>query len=97
MPRIALLGFDKVIITVSLSSSNKSSTISVIDSINPGTGKSEFVLAQVYKELGDLDKAKSRIEQLLLDENFNSIKGELNLELAKIELDKNNLEIKNLF
>tara|TARA_Y100001935_G_scaffold255399_1_gene268192 strand:+ start:4355 stop:5371 length:1017 start_codon:yes stop_codon:yes gene_type:complete len=29
----------------------------VIDSINPGTGKSEFVLAQVYKELGDLDKA----------------------------------------
>ena len=29
----------------------------VVDSINPGTGKSEFVLAQVYKELGDLDKA----------------------------------------
>ncbi len=29
----------------------------VVDSINPGTGKSEFVLAQVYNELGDLEKA----------------------------------------
>ena len=29
----------------------------VIDSINPGTGKSELVLAQVYNELGDMEKA----------------------------------------
>ena len=29
---------------------------------------------------------------MLLDENFNSIKGELNLELARLELDKNNLD-----
>jgi|TARA_B100000959_G_C14865667_1_gene576127 tetratricopeptide (TPR) repeat protein len=29
----------------------------VIDSINPRTGKSELVLAQVYNELGDLEKA----------------------------------------
>jgi len=29
----------------------------VIDSMNPGTGKSEFVLAQAYAELGDLENA----------------------------------------
>ena len=54
--------------------------------------ESNLKIIQTYRLLGDLDKAKSRIEQLLLDENFNSIKGELNLELAKIELDKNNLD-----
>ncbi|MDA9850539.1 hypothetical protein N9C32_00425 [Flavobacteriaceae bacterium] len=29
----------------------------VIDSINPNTGKSEFVLAQIYNKLGDMDNA----------------------------------------
>jgi len=54
--------------------------------------ESNLKIIQTYRLLGDLDKAKNRIEQLLLDENFNSIKGDLNLELAKIELDKNNLD-----
>ena len=54
--------------------------------------ESNLKIIQTYRLLGDLDKAKNRIEQLLLDENFNSIKGDLNLELAKIELDKDNLD-----
>jgi len=54
--------------------------------------ESNLKIIQTYRLLGDLDKAKNRIEQLLLDDNFKSIKGELNLELAKIELDKNNLD-----
>ena len=54
--------------------------------------ESNLKIIQTYRLLGDLDEAKKRIEQLLLDENFNSIKGKLSLELAKIELDKNNLD-----
>ena len=54
--------------------------------------ESNLKIIQTYRLLGDLDEAKRRIEQLLLDENFNSITGKLSLELAKIELDKNNLD-----
>ena len=54
--------------------------------------ESNLKIIQTYRLLGDLDEAKRRIEQLLLDENFNSIKGKLRLELAKIELDRNNLD-----
>ena len=54
--------------------------------------ESNLKIIQTYRLLGDLDEAKKRIEQLLLDENFNSIKGKLSLELAKIELDRNNLD-----
>jgi len=54
--------------------------------------ESNLKIIQTYRLLGDLDEAKKRIEQLLLDENFNSIRGKLSLELAKIELDRNNLD-----
>ena len=54
--------------------------------------ESNLKIIQTYRLLGDLDEAKKRIVQLLLDENFNSIRGKLSLELAKIELDKNNLD-----
>ena len=42
MPKFALLGLDKVIITDSLSSSNKSSTISVIE-ITPAISPASIV------------------------------------------------------
>ena len=42
--------------------------------------------------MGQIEQSKSRIEKLLLNDDFSSIKSDLRLELIKIELDQSNTQ-----
>ena len=50
--------------------------------------ESNLKIIQTYRLLGQIEQSKNRIERLLLDDDFSSIKADLRLELMKIELMK---------
>ena len=49
-------------------------------------------IVQRYRDLNDLKKASNEIQSMLIDPEFSTIHGELELELAKLRLTQNNLE-----
>ena len=53
---------------------------------------SNLKIVQIYRLRGDLEKSATKIQELLIDEDFNSIKAELDLELTKIELDRGKID-----
>jgi tetratricopeptide (TPR) repeat protein len=59
---------------------------------------SNLKIVQIYRLLGDLEKSTEKIQKLIIDQDFDSIKSSLDLELTKIELSKGKLEfaIENL-
>lgn len=50
--------------------------------------ESNLKIIQTYRLLDQIEQSKSRIEKLLLNDDFSSIKSDLRLELIKIELDQ---------
>jgi len=54
--------------------------------------ESNLKIIQTYRLLGQIEESKSRIEKLLLNDDFSSIKSDLRLELIKIELDERNTQ-----
>ena len=54
--------------------------------------ESNLKIIQTYRLLGQIEESKSRIEKLLLNDDFSSIKSDLRLELTKIELDESNTQ-----
>ena len=54
--------------------------------------ESNLKIIQTYRLLGQIEESKSRIEKLLLNDDFSSIKSDLRLELIKIELDESNTQ-----
>ena len=54
--------------------------------------ESNLKIIQTYRLLGQIEQSKSRIEKLLLNDDFSSIKSDLRLELIKIELDQSNTQ-----
>ncbi len=54
--------------------------------------ESNLKIIQTYRLLGQIQESKSRIEKLLLNDDFSSIKSDLRLELIKIELDERNTQ-----
>ncbi len=60
--------------------------------------ESNLKIVQIYRLQGSLDKSSSKIKELLIDNDFNSIKGDLELELVKIELLRGKIDyaIENL-
>ena len=55
--------------------------------------ESNLKIIQIYRLLGQIEQSKSRIEKLLLNDDFSSIKSDLRLELIKIELDQSNTPV----
>ena len=53
---------------------------------------SNLKIVQIYRLIGDLEKSATKIQELLIDEDFNSIKAELDLELTKIEFDRGKID-----
>ena len=53
---------------------------------------SNLKIVQIYRLRGDLEKSATKIQELLIDEDFNSIKAELDLELTKIEFDRGKID-----
>ena len=53
---------------------------------------SNLKIVQIYRLKGDLEKSATKIQELLIDEDFNSIKAELDLELTKIEFDRGKID-----
>jgi len=53
---------------------------------------SNLKIVQIYRLRGDLEKSAKKIQELLIDEDFNSIKAELDLELTKIEFDRGKID-----
>ena len=60
--------------------------------------ESNLKIVQIYRLQGNLDMSSEKIKELLIDNDFNSIKGDLELELVKIELQRGKIEyaIENL-
>ncbi len=87
--QIAELSYDKEIYEQALDSYQKVLNNSI--SINR-IRESNLKIIQTYRLLGDIEQSKSRIERLLLNEDFSSIKSDLRLELIKIELDQGNID-----
>ena len=54
--------------------------------------ESNLKIIQTYRLLGQIEQSKSRIERLLLDDDFSSIKADLRLELMKIELNQGRID-----
>ena len=54
--------------------------------------ESNLKIIQTYRLLGQVEQSKSRIERLLLDDDFSSIKADLRLELMKIELNQGRID-----
>ena len=59
---------------------------------------SNLKIVQIYRLTGDLERSASKIQELIINEDFNSIKSDLDLELTKIELSRGkiNFAIENL-
>ena len=59
---------------------------------------SNLKIVQIYRLAGDLERSASKIQELIINEDFNSIKSDLDLELTKIELSRGkiNFAIENL-
>lgn len=53
---------------------------------------SNLKIVQIYRLRGDLDKSAKKIQELIIDEDFNSIKAELDLELTKIEFNRGKID-----
>ena len=53
---------------------------------------SNLKIVQIYRLRGDIEKSATKIQELLIDEDFNSIKAELDLELTKIEFDRGKID-----
>ena len=86
--QIAELSYDKKIYEQALDSYKKVLNNSV--SINR-IRESNLKIIQTYRLLGQIEQSKSRIEKLLLNDDFSSIKADLRLELIKIELNQGNV------
>ena len=54
--------------------------------------ESNLKIIQTYRLLGQIEQSKNRIERLLLDDDFSSIKADLRLELMKIELNEGRID-----
>ena len=87
--QIAELSYEKEIYEQALNSYQKVLNNSI--SINR-IRESNLKIIQTYRLLGDIEQSKNRIERLLLNEDFSSIKSDLRLELVKIELDQGNID-----
>ena len=87
--QIAELSYEKEIYEQALDSYQKVLNNSI--SINR-VRESNLKIIQTYRLLGDIEQSKSRIERLLLNEDFSSIKSDLRLELVKIELGQGNID-----
>jgi len=87
--QIAELSYEKEIYEQALDSYQKVLNNSI--SINR-IRESNLKIIQTYRLLGDIEQSKNRIERLLLNEDFSSIKSDLRLELVKIELDQGNID-----
>jgi len=87
--QIAELSYEKEIYEQALDSYQKVLNNSI--SINR-IRESNLKIIQTYRLLGDIEQSKSRIERLLLNEDFSSIKSDLRLELVKIELGQGNID-----
>ena len=59
---------------------------------------SNLKIVQIYRLKGDLERSAAKIQELIINEDFNSIKSDLDLELTKIELSRGkiNFAIENL-
>ena len=59
---------------------------------------SNLKIVQIYRLTGDLERSAAKIQELIINEDFNSIKSDLDLELTKIELSRGkiNFAIENL-
>ena len=53
---------------------------------------SNLKIIQIYRLKGDLDKSTDKIKQLIVDDNFSSIKPDLDLELVKIEYSRGKVD-----
>jgi hypothetical protein len=53
---------------------------------------SNLKIVKIYRLRGELDKSASKIQELILDEDFTSIKSDLDLELTKIELSRGKID-----
>ena len=87
--QIAELSYEKEIYEQALDSYQKVLNNSI--SINR-IRESNLKIIQTYRLLGDIEQSKNRIERLLLNEDFSSIKSDLRLELVKIELGQGNID-----
>ena len=59
---------------------------------------SNLKIAQIYRLTGEIEQSVAKIKDLIIDEDFESIKPDLDLELTKIELGRGkvNFAIENL-
>jgi tetratricopeptide (TPR) repeat protein len=59
---------------------------------------SNLKIVQIYRLTGDLERSAAKIQELIIDEDFDSIKSDLDLELTKIELSRGKIDfaIENL-
>ena len=87
--QIAELSYEKKIYVQALDGYKKVLNNSI--SINR-IRESNLKIIQTYRLLGQIEQSKSRIEKLLLNDDFSSIKSDLRLELIKIELDQSNTQ-----
>ena len=56
------------------------------------TQESNLKIVQIYRLRGELEKSANIIQDLLVDEDFNSIKADLDLELIKIEFERGKID-----
>ena len=54
--------------------------------------ESNLKIVQIYRLNGELEKSANRIQELIIDEDFSSIKSDLDLELTKIEFDRGKVD-----
>jgi len=53
---------------------------------------SNLKMVQIYRLRGELEKSASKIQELIIDDDFSSIKSDLDLELTKIEFDRGKID-----
>ena len=53
---------------------------------------SNLKMVQIYRLRGELEKSANKIQELIIDEDFSSIKSDLDLELTKIEFDRGKID-----
>ena len=54
--------------------------------------ESNLKIVQIYRLRGEIEKSANIIQDLLVDEDFNSIKADLDLELIKIEFERGKID-----
>ena len=53
---------------------------------------SNLKMVQIYRLRGELEKSAIKIQELIIDDDFSSIKSDLDLELTKIEFDRGKID-----